>query len=105
MPEEQPQTTSSKDKPQFEYVESREGLQNIYSNHLQALWTPSDVRIRFGELIRITNAEDGPRVFTIEDRAAVTLSWTQAKYLHNVLAKIIDDYEKLNGELKVPEIP
>lgn len=104
MPTENPETPTAPTEPQFEYVEAREGIHNIYANHLQALWTPSGVRIKYGELINIGGSIE-QRVLTIEDRAAVTLSWTQAKYLHTVLTDIIGRYEVLNGEIIVPKVP
>ncbi|MEO8657229.1 MAG: DUF3467 domain-containing protein [Bryobacteraceae bacterium] len=104
MSNENSETPNAPIEPRFEYIEAREGVHNVYSNHLQALWTTDGVRIRYGELIKISG-EPSERLFTIEDRAAITLAWTQAKYLHAVLSDIISRYEALNGEIKPPTVP
>ena len=89
----------------FHFVEARNGLYNVYANNIHALWTNHDVRIKFGELIKITEASsNSPRVFTVEERASVTMAWTEAKFLANMLAGIVSQFEELNGEIKTPTI-
>ena len=98
--------TKQPDAPKFDMVESRQGVQNIYANNVQAHWTPHDVRVRFGELIKITEAtSEAPRVFTVEERVAVTLAWGEAKILRDILSELIGQFEQLNGEIKTPQIP
>jgi len=101
-------TTKQPESPEikFDMVESRHGVYNVYSNNINALYTAHDVRIRFAELIKITEAtESSPRVFTVEERVAVTLAWTEAKVLLNILSDIVGKFERLNGEIKTPAVP
>ena len=65
--------------PKYEFIQPRDGIHNIYSNHVNAVWTAHDIRITFGELVKLTEATNkSPRVFTVEDRVGVTMAWTEA---------------------------
>jgi hypothetical protein len=33
------------------------------------------------------------------------MSWGQVKYARDLMTRVIDEYEKLNGEIKAPTIP
>jgi hypothetical protein len=93
-------------EPQFVRVESRQGIFNLYANNFNATWTAHDVRVIFGELIRIsTDPATNQRTFTIEDRSAVTMAWTEAKLLAAMLTDIVTQCETKNGEIKLPTIP
>jgi hypothetical protein len=39
------------------------------------------------------------------ERAAITLSWHQAKNLIDMLNGVVKNYEEINGELKTPKLP
>ena len=88
-----------------------DGVFETYSNVINADWTLYDLRLRFGELMQVPNAElpswKNQHGIVLE-RAAITLPWHQAKYLCNLLSGIIKNYETLNGELvsiKLPAAP
>ena len=100
------QADMEKSEPVSEFVEPRDGVQRIYSNHLNALWTPYDVSIKFSRLTNITEAIDtSPRKHTYEELALVTVAWTEAKMLALMLSDIVKRYEELNGELKIGKLP
>lgn len=89
-------------------IEPADGTFTCYSNVFNLNWTQTDVRLRFGELIQIST--DEKRTWqnqqpVIEERAAVTIPWSQAKVLRDILDAVIQSYEKLNGELKPVELP
>jgi hypothetical protein len=98
-------------KPEFEkqksvVLEPKQGIPSFYANDMDAMWTPHDIKLKFRELVSVTNAtENNPKLLTYEERAAVILSWTGAKLLARMLVDIIEKYEKLNGEIKIGEIP
>jgi Protein of unknown function (DUF3467) len=102
MPSNKEQST----EPKIDWVESKHGVFPFYANNVNLLWTPHDVRVKFGELVKVTEAtEDAPRVFTIEERVNVMMSWTEAKALQMMLADLVTRFEKLNGEITIPKIP
>jgi hypothetical protein len=84
------------------------GLFEAYSNVVNMNWTLTDVRIRFAELIQVPD-EDRPtwenQHGILLERAAITMSWHQAKYLLNMLAGLIKNYEEINGEIKQLRLP
>ncbi len=87
--------------PKFTFVEPRNGIYNIYANHVGLNWTAYDVRIKFGTLIRVTAEGE----YIVEEPVAVNMSWPEAKVLLNILKDTIDRFEKLNGEISSPKIP
>jgi uncharacterized protein DUF3467 len=92
--------------PRLDWVESKHGVFPFYANYVNLLWTPHDIKVKFGTLASITEATgNSPRVFTIEERVNVTMSWTEAKALQLMLTDVITRFEKMNGEITVPKIP
>jgi hypothetical protein len=88
--------------------EPEDGVFLAYSNMVNADWTLTDFRLRFGELIHVPNDEDptwpNQRAVILE-RVAVTMPWHQAKYLATLLSAVIKNYEEINGELKPLKLP
>ena len=61
-----------------------------------------DVKIRFGELVKHDVATKGS---TVWERAVVTMSWGEAKFLTSLLQETISRYEKANGDIKtIPDL-
>jgi hypothetical protein len=90
----------------IEPVEAPGGIFHTYANHVLANWTPYDVRIRFGEGYRLPELTPEQRpTMRIEERVSVTLSWTEAKVLRDILTDVIEKFEKLNGKITTPKIP
>jgi hypothetical protein len=82
------------------------GIFQTYSNHLVTSWTAHDIRLRFSEMYRLPEPKpDSEKVLRIEERACVTLAWSQAKALRDALTTIIERFEKVNGEIKQPTVP
>ncbi len=73
---------------------------DVYSNFVFLNWSMTDVRIRFGQLLP---SDDGGPVS--EDRAAVTVSWSTAKLLCDLLADAVRRFEQANGEIKPLKLP
>ncbi len=92
-------------KPIGDWKQPRYGtVPEIYANFVHASWTLFDLRVRLGQLVP---SEEGT-TFDVEERAAVTFSWPQAKVLRNLLVDMVASYERANGEiqpLKLPEDP
>jgi hypothetical protein len=88
--------------------EPEDGVFAAYSNLANVDWTLHDVRIRFAELIQVPNEESPTWVnqhIVVLERVMVTLPWRQAKNLCHLLTSVIDNYERLNGELKPVKLP
>ena len=85
-----------------EWIPARDGIQEIYSNYTHLNWTLFDVRIRLGQLVPHPADTDPTKLtrFVVEERAALTMAWAEAKVLVASLQGLIDSYEKTNGELK-----
>src|ERR1700735_2810054 len=89
----QQSATSSK----IEYVEPEDGLFVTYANNIVYGFTPTDVRLIFGEVVDFNKG-----AATVEQRAHVTIAWMQAKVLREVLAALVAQHEKVFGEIRVP---
>lgn len=88
---------------QLQWIESPEGVFEVYANAMHITWTVDDLRIR---LAQIVNNPDTPNpgagfLGVAEERAAVTFSWRGAKVLLDQLNTAIQHFEKLNGPIKV----
>jgi Protein of unknown function (DUF3467) len=83
--------------PKIQNVEGPDGVMNIYANSARLEWTLYDVRMRFGQLLFVGNPEE--RRMIVEERVAVTVAWAEAKYLRDLLADLINKYERVNGEI------
>jgi Protein of unknown function (DUF3467) len=92
--------------PQYEWIPPRDGrpIPEIYTNYIITSWTTFDVRARFGQLVPTTSGP-GKGNFVVEERAAVTISWQHLKTVSKLLAKLVADYERTNGEIPVLKLP
>jgi|SRR5579872_915991 len=89
------------------FEESEEGMAYIYANIINYNWTLTDVRLRFAELVHVTNPEDptwDSQYKTIMEKVSVTIPWYQAKELRNMLDRLVRGYEEKNGEIKTPSL-
>jgi len=84
------------------------GVFEAYANVINLSWTLYDLRIRFAELLQVPD-DDRPtwenQHGVVLERAAITLSWHQAKNLIDMLNGVVKNYEEINGELKTPKLP
>jgi len=101
-------TSETIDLSEVKLAEPEDGIVSAYANVVNLNWTVQDVRLRFAELVQVPS-EDSP---TWEDQAgvllekvAVTIPWHQAKTLRDMLTELIQNYEKLNGELRPINLP
>jgi hypothetical protein len=89
-------------KPTAKWAKSPLGVAEYYVNTSLVMWSLDDVRFRLGQLV---NAHDNSSLedFTAvaQERAAVTMSWRNAKVLRNQLIELIKIYEEVNGEINV----
>jgi hypothetical protein len=82
----------------FKWAKPTEPKPEIYTNYVHTTWTLYDVRFMLGLLIP---TEPGFSLeFEVEQQAAITISWAQAKNLRDFLVRLIESYEKTNGEIK-----
>jgi hypothetical protein len=88
-------------RPAAEWINSPDGVLNVYANSAHVTWSLDDVRIRLGQLVTSPETPSpGPNFKSVvEERAAVTFSWRNAKLIANQLALLIANYEKVNGEI------
>jgi hypothetical protein len=87
----------------FEWSKRKEGTPEIYSNYVNASWTLFDVRIVLGQLVPLNSG--GGAEFVVEERAAITVAWPEAKILRDALTDLVARYEKVNGEIKPLKLP
>lgn len=89
-------------KPKAKWVKSPLGVAEYYINTSLVMWSLDDVRFRLGQLINAEeNSLDEDFKAIAQERAAVTMSWRNAKVLRNQLAQLIKLYEDANGEINV----
>jgi Protein of unknown function (DUF3467) len=73
------------------------GAPTMYANITHVGWTIDDLRLTFGALRSETiNGKDDSK--TVE-QGSVVIPWRQAKNLAAVLSRVVEDYEKKNGEI------
>jgi len=88
----------------IKWVKSPEGVFETYANQTHLNWSLDDVRLRFAEIGEGGENDTGPGSNVVPvnyEKAAITLSWRNAKMLQAQLAKVISNYEKANGEIKI----
>jgi hypothetical protein len=90
-------------RPPIAWVESSDGILEVYANMAHITWSLDDVRIRLAQLVTSPETRNpGPKYIGVaEERAAVTLTWRNAKIFRNQLIDVIENFEKTNGEIKV----
>jgi hypothetical protein len=88
-----------------------------YSNETSLMWRHDDVRIAFGQSIPAKGnpfVSKGPTHgavqiqqvnLSLEERVAVTISWSHAKFVHQLLGDAIKRFEDLNGEIRQSIVP
>ena len=84
-----------------------EGIYETYANAVDADWTLTDVTLRFMQLV-YTPKDEGATVSNREmiilEKANITIPWWTAKIGAQTLARLVEAYEAVNGELKKPEL-
>jgi hypothetical protein len=93
---------SDAEKPKAKWVKSPQGVAEYYINTSSIMWSLDDVRFRLGQLINAEdNSLDKDFKAVAQERAAVTMSWRNAKLLRNQLVQLVKLYEDANGEINV----
>ena len=94
-------TTESKKTP--EWVKPEDGVFEVYANTAHLTWSLDDLRVRFAQLVDSPETPNPGDKFVgvAEERVAVTFSWRNAIVLRNALAAAIDNYEKVNGPIRI----
>ena len=89
--------------PVLPWIQSPNGVSEVYANAMHLTWTQDDVRIRLGQVVGDPKTPNPGKDFrgANEERAAITLPWRRAKALRNQLTTIIDNYEKANGPINL----
>ncbi|MFY9905523.1 MAG: hypothetical protein WBD45_04050 [Terriglobales bacterium] len=88
------------------WVPSRTGsIPEIYTNYTHASWTLFDVRVRLGHLVSGEPFTETGKEFVAEELGAVTFSWPQAKFMRDMLTRLVASYEETNGEIKPLKLP
>jgi hypothetical protein len=91
------------EKKNIKWVKPPQGVAETYANQTHINWSLDDVRLRFAQIAE-SGEDTGPGCDVVPvnvEKAAITLSWRNAKLLHGQLARIVSNYEKANGEIKV----
>lgn len=74
----------------------------IYANIVNLDWTLYDVTLRFAQLKFA--GDPRARKLTAEEQGSVTIAWAEAKYLRDTLTDLLSKYEKVNGEIRRPQL-
>ncbi len=87
-------------KPPIFWIKSPTGTAEYYANMSHVMWSLDDVRVRLGQLIEAQDSDPTrPFIPVAQERAAVTMSWRNAKLLAKQLAALVESYENVNGEI------
>lgn len=92
------------ESPKYKWVPPRDGhpIPELYTNYIVTSWSMYDIRARIGQLVP---SGEGKGDFVVEERAALTLTWQHAKAVAGLLAKLVSDYERANGEIPILKLP
>jgi hypothetical protein len=95
--------SEDKPRPPIEWVEARNGIFEMYVNLAHITWSVDDVRIRLAQMVPSPQTRNpGAKYVTMaEERAAITLTWRNAKVFRDNLTAAIANFEKTNGEIKL----
>jgi hypothetical protein len=84
-----------------------DGLFETYANAVDADWTLTDVTLRFMQLVYAPKAEGATisnrELITLE-KANITIPWWVAKISAEMLLRLVQAHESVNGEIKKPEL-
>ncbi len=83
----------------FEWSEAKNNAAELYTNLIHLTWTLYDIRLVLGQLKSARPGSDNSGFF-VEQQGSVTMSWSQAKVLRDMLTDQVARYEKVNGEIK-----
>lgn len=86
------------EKQKFPFVATEEGVFQVYSNFVDAVWTLFDVTFRFAQIVPAPPGSDHP--FEAEESARVTVAWPEAKILARMLSDLVRRFEETNGEIQ-----
>lgn len=90
-------------RPNVKWVRSPEGVFETYANQTHLSWSLDDVRLRFAQIGESDESLTPGATFVAVnvEKAAITLSWRNAKILHAQLAQVISNYERVNGDIEL----
>jgi hypothetical protein len=74
-------------------------FRSIYTNFVQSAYTPYDISLMLGETAGL---EDGR--WLVENKARLIMSPPEAKVVLIVLQGAIENYERVYGEIKPPQV-
>ena len=86
-------------------VERDGGVLYTYANNVNLDWTAHDIRFRFAEVTVMPDYRPDRAQFRIEERASIAVSWSEAKTIFELLGKVLQEYETLNGPIQPPTAP
>jgi hypothetical protein len=98
----------AKPEVKLEVVEQAGGVYQGYANHILASFTGHDVILRFNQLARLPEYTPSDKPTSrLEQRAAITLAWSEAKALRDLLTALIQSFETTNETAinPVPKVP
>ena len=102
----EPEQSPANETTAFELREHKDGVCEIYTNFIDICWGSHDVRLRLARIVPTDGGYGSPQPLRIvvEQTAAVTMAWGEAKLLRDMLVDAVERYELANGELKWPKL-
>ena len=97
--------TSEPEKEQFFVVERDGGVLYTYANNVNLDWTAHDIRFRFSEMTLMPEHRQDRGTHRIEERASITVSWSEAKEIHVLLGRVLRECELRNGPIRPIQTP
>jgi len=94
---------TDENKPTINWVKSPAGIFQTYSNQTNITWSLDDVTLRFAQIMP-SDEILGPGdsfVPVNAEKASITIPWRTAKIILNQLRQVIENQEKMNGEIKI----
>jgi FlaG/FlaF family flagellin (archaellin) len=90
-------------KTGIRWEKSPYGVFETYANGTNITWSLDDVTLRFAQLATTDETlTPGDAVDPVNlQKATVTVSWRVAKVLHLQLGRLLANYEKANGEIRL----
>jgi hypothetical protein len=86
----------------IKWVGSPDGMFETYANQGTVTWSLDDVQLHFAQIGTLESNAPGEKFNTVNiEKARITIPWRGAKILQLQLAKLIANYESVNGEINL----
>lgn len=85
----------------FDVIEPKDGVTEIYSNLSHLSWTGMDVSVQLYQFVQPNRdlPKEAHKPNQLLHKATVTFTWSSAKMFYKMLGDVLERYEKAHGQI------